>query len=101
VAERPTHEDIIRQVEASTARTNELFHHLNARLGDLFQLAENLEVTIQRIDGRVEKVEAKVLKYDLMGARIMGAVGAFAVAASAIWWLIHEKIEQLLKGSAT
>lgn len=92
MSDRPTHDDIIRRVEANGAHAAEIFHAVNARLGDIFQIIENLEVTTDRIDARVEKVEAKVLKYDLMGARIVGALGAFAVAASALWWLVKDKV---------
>ena len=92
----PTHADLMRQVEANGHQAAQIYQSLNARMADLFQLVENVEVKVYSVDERVQRVEAKVLKYDLMGARIMGALGALAVGASALWWFVHDKVAKLL-----
>lgn len=91
----PSHSDLMRQIEANGHQASELFGRLNTRMAELFQIVENVEASTDRIETRVEKVEAKVLKYDLMGARIVGALGAFGVAVTVLWWLIHDKVEAL------
>ena len=59
----------------------------------------------ERVDKRLEVIEAKVHAYDLLKARLIAAASAAAVAISAafaaFWWLIGDKISHLLKGPTT
>ena len=47
---------------------------------------------LNEIRERLTKIEDRVLAYDRMRDRIMGAVSAAVVLSAAMWWLIRAKI---------
>ena len=69
--------------------------HVNAQLAAMFQIMENMEINVVRIDGRVESLEAKGRTYHLFGERMKATLIAWGIAAGAIWWLVKAKIAAL------
>ena len=107
---QPSHGDLldeVRQNRAVASEVKQTCEHLMHRMDDqarhnalvisslqsLFQKAEDTEAA-------VGEIRAKVLKYDLLSARFVGAIGAFTVAFAALWWLVKAKIAALF-GVAT
>lgn len=55
------------------------------RLGEVIERLDSLE-------GQVGRIETKVLSYDRLKERIIGAFMAATVATAVLWWLTREKL---------
>ena len=56
----------------------------------------------ERVDKRLEVIEAKVHAYDLLKARVLAGVSVAVVtigaAFAAFWWAVGDRIAHLIKG---
>jgi len=94
---QPTHLDLSHDLER-------LFTKLGAVETKVEAIGEAARDGFERVDKRLEVIEAKVHAYDLLKARLVAGASAAAVAIgsafAAFWWLIGDKIAHLLKGPA-
>ena len=48
------------------------------------------------MDKRLSAIEAKVMAYDLLKARMIGVISTGGLAIAAAWYWLHDKIEAAL-----
>lgn len=49
------------------------------------------------LTGRLMRVEARVLEYDRWRDRIIGGLSALTILLGVLWWLLKERLAELLK----
>lgn len=93
--------------QPSHADLREDLRHLIGRIDGLVASVASVETKVEAngtqaiqqfevVNARLEVIEGKVLAYDLLKARVLGAIAAGAVAISALWWAFHAKLEAVL-----
>lgn len=90
--QQPTHREIITRVDGLAdllAQHERESHDYRTEVRDAMT---RLTGSIRDLAESVERIEDKVLTYDRMRDRIVGAVGAGAVLIGALWWLVKDKI---------
>ena len=89
--------------QPSHADLREDLHHLIGRIDGLVKSVASVETKVEAngtqakeqfevVNARLEVIEGKVLAYDLLKARVLGAIVAGGVALGALWWLVKDKI---------
>jgi hypothetical protein len=58
---------------------------------DIFQRLGEIATKLDTLDGRVARVETKVMAYDRLKERVVGAFMALSVALAVIWWLTKDR----------
>ena len=89
--------------QPSHADLREDLRHLIGRIDGLVSAVASVETKVEAhgahaitqfdvVNSRLEVIEGKVLTYDLLKARVLGAIVAGGVALGALWWLVKDKI---------
>ena len=105
-----SHNDIMREVGAMSQqvenleiradRHDERFAAIQAKVDDNGRLTADAINLLKELREDTAAIKAKVLAYDLLKARVIGAAMAAAVAWAAFWTLTGGKITAFFNGSA-
>lgn len=70
---------------------------------DILVLLERVEAngrasreSFASVDKRLSAIEARIMAYDLLKARVVGIISAGTLAIAAAWYWLHDKIETAL-----
>lgn len=63
--------------------------------GDIYERLGEILSRLDTLDGQVGEIKAKVLAYDRLKERAIGAAMALSVALAAVWWLTKDKLAGL------
>jgi hypothetical protein len=92
---QPTHLDLSHVLEQVLTKLGAVEAKVEAN-------GEQAREGFERVDKRLEVIEAKVHAYDLLKARVLAGVSVATVtigaAFAAFWWAVGDKIAHLLKG---
>ena len=89
--------------QPSHADLREDLRHLIGRIDGLVSQVASVDSKVEAngqhaitqfdvVNARLEVIEGKVLAYDLLKARVLGAIVAGGVAVGALWWLVKDKL---------
>ena len=95
---QPTHGEILQRISAVEAALETRIQQTETHRREVNTALTSVMATLKVIGEVVEKIEAKVYAYDILKARMIGMLGAAALAAAALWWMIGDKIEKFVKG---
>ena len=100
MGDTPSHNDILRRLDdvARTIEAQETWREdfraeTKRSVGQLINAVAAISETVESCEDRVKGIEAKVLAYDQMKDRIIGAVMAGGLMIAAIWWLVKGRLE--------
>lgn len=92
---QPSHREIITRVEGLAdllAQHTQESHDYRAEVRDAMSRVAG---SIRELAETVERIEDKVLAYDRMRDRIVGAIAAGTMFLGALWWLVKDKLAHL------
>jgi hypothetical protein len=96
----PSHGDILRRLDEVSKKIdsheewrNDFRSETLCSIGQLIHAVGSISETVKSCEDRVKGIEAKVLAYDKMKDRIIGAIMAGGALIVAIWWLIKGRLE--------
>lgn len=58
---------------------------------DIYERLGEIISKLELHDGQLSRIEAKVLAYDRLKERVIGAFMALSVALAAFWWLTKDR----------
>lgn len=93
---QPSHADLREDLRHLIGRIDGLVSQVASVDSKVEDNGQNAATQFDVVNSRLEVIEGKVLAYDLLKARVLGAIAAAAVAISALWWAFHAKIEAVL-----
>lgn len=64
---------------------------------DIFERLGEIVTKLETLDGRVARVETKVLSYDRLKERVIGGFMVLSVSLAVLWWMTQDTWAQLFK----
>lgn len=99
-----THDDIIRRLDDMARRMGEReamgreYYETATRSIDRLQKAVGVvSEIVESCEDRVKNMESRVMAYDRLKDRVIGAIMGGGLLIAAVWWLIKDKLASLFR----